>query len=108
MKNVFIMFSRNIPSVNTPIFRKKKRKAHHELAILSGREYDLAPEAEQKDYRDADLWGRRLFVTGLGPAVDDVKLFLGFARVGGLIEARVVKPGGPANLGYGYHYQFKF
>jgi len=53
-------------------------------------------EEERRDYRRADIMGERLFVTGLAPTVDDVRLYLAFQNCGKILEAHVAKPG----LGY--------
>jgi hypothetical protein len=53
----------------------------------------LIEDEDEKDFREADLTGKRLFVTGLASTVDDVRLYLAFEPVGSLQEAHVVKPG---------------
>jgi hypothetical protein len=70
----------------------KLRRLRH-IAQSSGPDSWLTAEEEEKDYRNADLIGQRLFVTGLAATVDDAKLYLEFESIGDLLEARVVKPG---------------
>ena len=53
----------------------------------------LLEDEDGKDFREADLTGKRLFVTGLPSTVDDVRLYLAFEQIDGLLEAHVVKPG---------------
>ncbi len=53
----------------------------------------LLEDEDGKDFREADLSGKRLFVTGLASTVDDVRLYLAFEQISGLLEAHVVKPG---------------
>lgn len=53
----------------------------------------IEPIEEMPDYRDDDLSGRRLFVTGLPSSIDDVRLYLAFEGFGRVVEARVAKPG---------------
>jgi hypothetical protein len=53
----------------------------------------LLEDEDGKDFREADLTGKRLFVTGLASTVDDVRLYLAFEQINGLLEAHVVKPG---------------
>jgi RNA recognition motif-containing protein len=53
----------------------------------------LEPIEDMRDYRDDDLSGRRLFVTGLPSSIDDVRLYLAFEGFGRITEAHVVKPG---------------
>ena len=53
----------------------------------------IGDDEDEKDFRDADLSGKRLFVTGLASTVDDVRLYLAFEPIGFLLEAHVVKPG---------------
>uniref|UniRef100_A0A7S0QY70 RRM domain-containing protein n=1 Tax=Cryptomonas curvata TaxID=233186 RepID=A0A7S0QY70_9CRYP len=53
----------------------------------------LFEDEDGKDFREADLTGKRLFVTGLASTVDDVRLYLAFEQINGLLEAHVVKPG---------------
>ena len=49
-------------------------------------------EGHERDYRDDDLMGRRLFVTGLPSSIDDVRLYLAFEGFGRIVEAHVAKP----------------
>ncbi len=58
----------------------------------------LFEDEDGKDFREADLTGKRLFVTGLPSTVDDVRLYLAFEQIDGLLEAHVVKPGVLASL----------
>jgi hypothetical protein len=53
----------------------------------------LFEEDDERDFREADVSGKRLFVTSLASTVDDVRLYLAFEPIGGLVEAHVVKPG---------------
>ena len=53
----------------------------------------LEPIEDMRDYRDDDLSGRRLFVTGLPSSIDDVRLYLAFEGFGKILEAHVAKPG---------------
>jgi hypothetical protein len=53
----------------------------------------LEPIQDMRDYRDDDLSGRRLFVTGLPSSIDDVRLYLAFEGFGKILEAHVAKPG---------------
>eukprot|EP00960_Hanusia_phi_P071157 767484-Hanusia_phi.AAC.3 len=53
---------------------------------------DLQEEYEI-DYRQADLTGQRLFVTGLPSSMDDLRLYLAFEGFGTILEAHVAKPG---------------
>jgi len=53
----------------------------------------LEPIEEMRDYREDDLTGRRLFVTGLPSSIDDVRLYLAFEGFGRVTEAHVAKPG---------------
>jgi len=53
----------------------------------------IEPIEEMRDYRDDDLSGRRLFVTGLPSSIDDVRLYLAFEGFGRITEAHVAKPG---------------
>ncbi|EKX35321.1 RNA binding protein, plastid or PPC targeted [Guillardia theta CCMP2712] len=53
---------------------------------------DLDEEYEI-DYRQADLTGQRLFVTGLPSSMDDLRLYLAFEGFGTILEAHVAKPG---------------
>ena len=53
----------------------------------------IEPIEEMRDYRDDDLSGRRLFVTGLPSSIDDVRLYLAFEGFGRIVEAHVAKPG---------------
>lgn len=48
---------------------------------------------EERDYREADIRGTRLFVTGLPSSVDDIRLYLAFEEYGRVLEAQVAKPG---------------
>ncbi len=72
---------------------KIKLRRHMHIAQSSGPDSWSTAEEEEKDYRIADLIGQRLFVTGLAATVDDARLYLEFESIGGLLEARVVKPG---------------
>jgi len=53
----------------------------------------LEPIEEMRDYREDDLTGKRLFVTGLPSSIDDVRLYLAFEGFGRVTEAHVAKPG---------------
>ena len=53
----------------------------------------IEPIEEMRDYRDDDLSGRRLFITGLPSSIDDVRLYLAFEGFGRITEAHVAKPG---------------
>jgi hypothetical protein len=77
-------------------FAKGKTRRPKDPFLCSA--HHFASNVDERDYRDADLWGQRLFVTGLAATVHDAELFLGFEGNGGLLEARVVKPG--AILGF--------
>jgi hypothetical protein len=70
-----------------------KLRRHTHISQSAGPDSWLTAEDEEKDYRNADLIGQRLFVTGLAATVDDARLYLEFESIGHLIEARVVKPG---------------
>jgi hypothetical protein len=73
-----------------------KLRRHIHTAQSAGSESSdswLTADEEEKDYRNADLIGQRLFVTGLAATVDDARLYLAFESIGNLLEARVVKPG---------------
>lgn len=64
-----------------------------EQSVLHFASMMLIEDEDEKDFREADLTGKRLFVTGLASTVDDVRLYLAFEPVGNLLEAHVVKPG---------------
>lgn len=53
----------------------------------------LEPIEEMRDYREDDVSGKRLFVTGLASSIDDVRLYLAFEGFGRIVEAHVAKPG---------------
>ena len=97
----------NLLTMNNPLKRSNKRtlklvsffslgfKIKNELLLSQsphGQHSFLEGDDERKDYREADLCGQRLFVTGLAATVDDSTLFLDFQGCGA-VEARVVKPG---------------
>jgi len=53
----------------------------------------LEPIEDMRDYREDDVSGLRLFVTGLPSSIDDVRLYLAFEGFGRITEAHVAKPG---------------
>jgi hypothetical protein len=74
-----------------PVLQQPKRP--NQRAAINLLNMMLIEDEDEKDFREADLTGKRLFVTGLASTVDDVRLYLAFEPVGSLQEAHVVKPG---------------